>query len=124
MSFYYLASLTFKDYSQTIITSLFKINDKWFRILIIAVPFLEDAWANNLLITPFNGRWIATALVSLCTLILVCEGSRFIARYKMLSLSVPVIEKDDAAFAVIIPLAIPNAQQQKRATTAQPVLAV
>ena len=43
------------------------------------------------------------------------------ARYKMLNLPVPVIEKGEIAFAVIIPLAIPNAKQQKPVSTAQPV---
>lgn len=95
---------------------MFKINDKWFRILIIAIPFLEDVWTNNLLITPVNGKWIATALVSLCTLILVCEGSRFII-YNM-------IEKDEVTFSVIIPLAVPNASQQNIVTGGRPVLAV
>jgi two-component system LytT family sensor kinase len=57
---------------------LFKINDTWFRLLIIILPFGEGIWAKGLLTHPFNGKWIAVFLVSLFATVLICEGNRYI----------------------------------------------
>jgi len=56
---------------------LIKVRDKWFRLLIILLPFLLVVCANEVGLHP-DGHTILRVLVSLASTIVICEGSRFL----------------------------------------------
>lgn len=56
---------------------MIKVRDKWFRVLIILLPFLLVLYTNEVCIYADRPRILRT-LVSLACIILVCEGSRYL----------------------------------------------
>lgn len=56
---------------------MIKVRDKWFRILILVLPFILVLYANEVCLHA-DGPKILRTLVSLACIILVCEGNRFL----------------------------------------------
>ena len=57
---------------------MIKVNDKIFRWLIILIPFVLDIVSESLSEKPFDTSWSSRAVLSLSTIIIICEGNRFI----------------------------------------------
>lgn len=56
---------------------MIKVRDKWFRILVIVLPFILVFYANEVYLHA-DGAKIARTLVSLACIVLISEGSRFL----------------------------------------------
>lgn len=56
---------------------MLQVKDKWYRFLVILLPFLLVAYSNGILLGLTQVR-IARMLVSLVAIILICEGTRFL----------------------------------------------
>gem|GEM_PF-622134 len=56
---------------------MIKVRDKWFRILILVLPFILVLYTNEVLLHA-DRPGIMRTLISLVCIILVCEGSRFL----------------------------------------------
>ena len=56
---------------------MIKVRDKWFRILVILLPFLLVLYTNDVCLHPDRSKVLRT-LVSLASIILICEGNRFL----------------------------------------------
>lgn len=56
---------------------MIKVRDRWFRILVIVLPFILVLYANEVCL---HANWpkVLNTLISLACIILVCEGSRFL----------------------------------------------
>lgn len=53
------------------------VRDKWFRLLIILLSMIAVVYLNDVLVNPTTGKLIQ-AFVSFCSIIVICEGSRFL----------------------------------------------
>ncbi|AXY76717.1 hypothetical protein D3H65_23175 [Paraflavitalea soli] len=56
---------------------MIKVRDKWFRILVLVLPFILVLYTNDVLLRADLPKILRT-LVSLACIILVCEGSRYL----------------------------------------------
>lgn len=56
---------------------MIKVRDKWFRILIILLPFILVLYTNEVCLRADRTKILRT-LISLACIILVCEGNRFL----------------------------------------------
>ena len=60
---------------------MIRINDKWFRIIILASLFVLAAIFNEWFKQPFSFLLLQKIILSIVTIVLICEGSRFIIYY-------------------------------------------